>query len=280
MFPHSKTVLPPLATRSQSHKDPRIRLVRSVISPPPRDINIYQSFPFRHPLSFVSVSLSTTSKGPPGSSEPRCFQKTTQTARQQVVTKRYIARSFCHVLAYCRAEKHRGCFLASISRNITWIFGNETDFVGRAATWHPSPLQRGTFEIITTCMTTMILCVWTAIHLNIPEHGKVRHMVWRKFKWVVLGIVAPESVSHHLLSLTTTFPARQLTRIRPGCSHCLRPVARDKQISTTYGTGFATYFTTRSVASIPMESRESRCRFRFSRTSSREAPQTSVDDTP
>lgn len=50
------------------------------------------------------------------------------------------------------------------------VFGNETSLL--AAGWHPEPERRGTFSILSSCVITLALCVWTSIHLNIPEHKK------------------------------------------------------------------------------------------------------------
>jgi hypothetical protein len=64
-----------------------------------------------------------------------------------------------------------------------------------SAHWHPEPRGRGTFNILSTCLTTMILCVWTAVHLNIPEHnGGTRQKFLRKPGWLLLALLAPEIV--------------------------------------------------------------------------------------
>jgi hypothetical protein len=40
---------------------------------------------------------------------------------------------------------------------------------------------------------TLALCVWTAIHLNVPPQGEDQHRQWcRKAKWVLVAIFAPE----------------------------------------------------------------------------------------
>ncbi|THZ14697.1 hypothetical protein D6C91_07176 [Aureobasidium pullulans] len=72
-------------------------------------------------------------------------------------------------------------------------FGNQT--ANQTATWHPEPHGRGTFGLLSSCITTLVLCVYTAVHLNIPEHGKERQQYFRKFGWVVLGLLAPEIVA-------------------------------------------------------------------------------------
>ncbi|KAF2797184.1 hypothetical protein K505DRAFT_236065, partial [Melanomma pulvis-pyrius CBS 109.77] len=61
--------------------------------------------------------------------------------------------------------------------------------------WKPEPVVRGTFSILSTCLITMGLCVWTAVHLNIPEYKKQSRQIWRKVGWLVLALLAPEMVS-------------------------------------------------------------------------------------
>ncbi|RSM05123.1 hypothetical protein CDV31_009757 [Fusarium ambrosium] len=93
------------------------------------------------------------------------------------------------------------------------IFGNGSAS-HRNATWEPEPTQRGTFSILSTCLITLSLCVWTAVHLNIPsreersqdeprgdssEKWSLKSLRWtaqtfRKAGWMILGILAPELV--------------------------------------------------------------------------------------
>lgn len=75
--------------------------------------------------------------------------------------------------------------LASSASNHTVING-----------WVSEPSNsRGTFTILSSCITTLILCVYTAVHLNVPHHGDAEFRRWlRTTKWVILGILAPELV--------------------------------------------------------------------------------------
>ncbi|KAM0805981.1 hypothetical protein BDR22DRAFT_194100 [Usnea florida] len=72
------------------------------------------------------------------------------------------------------------------------IFGNGTDIVH----WQPNPQTRGTFDILSSCMITMLLCVWTAVHLNVPIPGTVWGPRLRKVGWLVLALLAPEMVAY------------------------------------------------------------------------------------
>ncbi|KAM0693201.1 hypothetical protein Q7P36_006454 [Cladosporium allicinum] len=71
-------------------------------------------------------------------------------------------------------------------------FGNAT--VLPAAMWNPEPTYRGTFSILSSCLITMSLCIWTAVHLNLPEHKRESEQVKRKINWLWLGLLAPEVV--------------------------------------------------------------------------------------
>ena len=80
-------------------------------------------------------------------------------------------------------------------------------------TWKPEPLVRGTFSILSSSLLTMILCVWTAVHLNIPAHEtdevkaqtwRIAPQTWRKLGWMLIAIFAPEYVS--LITLPHLWP--------------------------------------------------------------------------
>ena len=72
------------------------------------------------------------------------------------------------------------------------LFGNGTDIVR----WEPSCQKRGTIDILTTCTITMFLCVWTAVHLNVPPPGSIWKPRLRKVGWLILALVAPELVAY------------------------------------------------------------------------------------
>ncbi|KAM5385658.1 hypothetical protein ACJZ2D_000857 [Fusarium nematophilum] len=64
-----------------------------------------------------------------------------------------------------------------------------------APSWVSEPDTRGTFRLLYSCLFTLTLCVYTAIHLNVPRrHETGAQWFWRKLKWVVVAIFAPELV--------------------------------------------------------------------------------------
>ncbi|KAF5353604.1 hypothetical protein D9758_013759 [Tetrapyrgos nigripes] len=61
-------------------------------------------------------------------------------------------------------------------------------------TTYPDPDFRGTYGLVSDCVTTLSLCVWTAVHLDVPT-VVFKGGLWtfyRKGKWVLLGMLAPE----------------------------------------------------------------------------------------
>lgn len=71
-------------------------------------------------------------------------------------------------------------------------FCNATTSDISSETWMAQPCYRGTLGIVITCVSTLLICVWHAVHLNIS----VRYSGWRSLKikmgWMITGIVAPE----------------------------------------------------------------------------------------
>ncbi|KUJ21576.1 uncharacterized protein LY89DRAFT_714670 [Mollisia scopiformis] len=64
-----------------------------------------------------------------------------------------------------------------------------------APSWVPDPAGRGTWSLLYSCLFTLLLCVYTAIHLNVPPPNDTRVKFWlRKTKWVGIAIFAPELV--------------------------------------------------------------------------------------
>lgn len=77
-------------------------------------------------------------------------------------------------------------------------FGNHTE--NPAIVWKAEPTLRGSYSILSGCILTLVLCIWTAVHLNIPEPEDAnrsflrKRQLWRKIGSLILGLVAPELV--------------------------------------------------------------------------------------
>ncbi|KAF2638366.1 hypothetical protein P280DRAFT_83144 [Massarina eburnea CBS 473.64] len=61
--------------------------------------------------------------------------------------------------------------------------------------WYEPPNERGTWDVMVSCVLTLVICVWSALHLNVPtETSTLRHRNLRRLRWILLGIFAPELV--------------------------------------------------------------------------------------
>ncbi|KEY75172.1 hypothetical protein S7711_01618 [Stachybotrys chartarum IBT 7711] len=61
--------------------------------------------------------------------------------------------------------------------------------------WQSEPDGRGTFSLIFSCIITLVFCVWSALHLNVPPpNSSSKRRALEKTCWVFYGIFAPELV--------------------------------------------------------------------------------------
>ena len=69
--------------------------------------------------------------------------------------------------------------------------GGENGTVG----WQSDPDGRGTFTLVSSCIFTLTICVYSAMHLNVPPRGESVPSFWvRNIRWALLGIFGPELV--------------------------------------------------------------------------------------
>ncbi|KAI9865375.1 MAG: hypothetical protein M1813_002264 [Trichoglossum hirsutum] len=59
--------------------------------------------------------------------------------------------------------------------------------------WVSQPNQRGTLDIIRSCLSTLFICLWVQLHLNVPaSHEGLLRRSWQRFRWLDLGALVPE----------------------------------------------------------------------------------------
>lgn len=69
--------------------------------------------------------------------------------------------------------------------------GSKNETVG----WQSDPDGRGTFTLVSSCNFTLTICVYSAMHLNVPPRGESVPSFWlRNIRWALLGIFGPELV--------------------------------------------------------------------------------------
>ena len=95
--------------------------------------------------------------------------------------------------------------------------------------WVSDPNGRGTFSLLISCLATMLLCVWSALHLNIPEAGQNQAKFWlRNIKWMLLGLVGPELV---------VFSAWRQFNSAKTLQGIIQQIAKDRKASLTNAEG-------------------------------------------
>lgn len=73
--------------------------------------------------------------------------------------------------------------------NATCTPGGEGEICG----WVSGPNSRGTMSIVWSSLTTVFLCTWTVLCLNLPSEGETPSTcLWRKFRWMLLALSGPE----------------------------------------------------------------------------------------
>ena len=62
--------------------------------------------------------------------------------------------------------------------------------------WVDQPDSRGTFDIITTCVSGILICLWVMLYLNIPYPNEPWwRIIMRKLEFLGVAIVVPELVA-------------------------------------------------------------------------------------
>lgn len=88
-----------------------------------------------------------------------------------------------------------GVFAAPITNSTAPISNSTALHHDVAPGWVSGPKTRGTWQILYSCVFTLLLCVYTAIHLNVPAKSDTALRLWlRKLKWASVAILAPEIV--------------------------------------------------------------------------------------
>jgi hypothetical protein len=72
--------------------------------------------------------------------------------------------------------------------------GNKTILKTQLApSWVPALFFRSTFDLLRLCFFTLLLCVYTTIHLNIPSRHPPWYVPdWIRLKYLVIAALAPD----------------------------------------------------------------------------------------
>jgi len=72
---------------------------------------------------------------------------------------------------------------------------NTTTLQTPAFLWVQEPNVRGTFGILTFCLSTLIICAWSALHFDIPKrrHRRRDHLALGSL-WMMVAVLCPEGL--------------------------------------------------------------------------------------
>ncbi|KAL8992060.1 MAG: hypothetical protein Q9169_007405 [Polycauliona sp. 2 TL-2023] len=61
--------------------------------------------------------------------------------------------------------------------------------------WVSQPDQRGSLDIIWSCVATLGICVWAMLHLNVSSESDTQVTLFlRRLRWMGLALLAPELI--------------------------------------------------------------------------------------
>ncbi|KAF8248502.1 hypothetical protein K440DRAFT_642540 [Wilcoxina mikolae CBS 423.85] len=119
---------------------------------------------------------------------------------------------------------------------------------GERVSWAAEPTGRGTFGLLRSCSITVIMCVWTALHLNVEPRGKGTEPFYgvsrfiSKLLMAFIALVAPELVL--AIALHQFLVAWRFRRVVN--EYVTTPIGMDKAFYAVMG-GFATEKETKLV---------------------------------
>ncbi|KAL4732653.1 hypothetical protein ACLX1H_001671 [Fusarium chlamydosporum] len=108
--------------------------------------------------------------------------------------------------------------------NISVVTSNGTDQLKKliAPSWVSTPNVRGTWDILQSCILTLVACIYTALHLDVPKKTTWQYLLWEKSKWVAVTLFAPE---------IAVFTAASQLRYAWNLKSTLRKIQKEKQES-------------------------------------------------
>ena len=103
--------------------------------------------------------------------------------------------------------------------------------------WEGEPKKRGTFGIISFCFSTLIICIWSTIHLNIPirRYTATRRFFHQVF-WMYIALLGPELLLY--LAINEMITARiLLSKVLKFHPHLAKPGMRAGMYNWICGLG-------------------------------------------
>jgi hypothetical protein len=122
--------------------------------------------------------------------------------------------------------------------------GSSTTLSTPSLLWVEEPKQRGTFGILSLCFSTLVICVWSTLHFNIPprRHSATHRFLLQVF-WMLIALLAPEFLLYIAITQranagilvkesTKYFPSRPTSKPRTRTSNHVLGQGSPEDVST------------------------------------------------
>jgi hypothetical protein len=86
------------------------------------------------------------------------------------------------------------------SIDLNYFVNPPTWHLNQTAKWHPEPTVRGTYSLVSSCILTLGICVWSAVHVEISAPGRKKAQWGLKVLLVIIGMLTPEGIAFIALS--------------------------------------------------------------------------------
>lgn len=100
--------------------------------------------------------------------------------------------------------------LARLLGIAVWIHNVQADDEPLRHAWVPEPSGRGTWSILWSCLATIFICTWSALHLDVPDEDGRWYLFFRKLGWMLIAATAPEFILFN--AADNSFKSRDLLR--------------------------------------------------------------------
>lgn len=80
-----------------------------------------------------------------------------------------------------------------MSQNLSCTGQSLDNAINHRVGWTQSPNQRGTINLLWSCLSTVFLCTWTVLCLNVPaKDDSFWVQMRRKARWSLIAVFGPE----------------------------------------------------------------------------------------
>ena len=84
--------------------------------------------------------------------------------------------------------------------------------------WEGEPKKRSTYGIISFCFSTLIICIWSTLHFNIPiRRYTATRRLFLQVSWMIIALLGPELLLYLAINemITARILLKQVLKFHP-----------------------------------------------------------------